>query len=51
MQNERKIYIENILKEAKKLSPSGKDFIAGYIFGKEQEREEQEKKRAIEQTA
>lgn len=51
MQNEKKVIIERILEKAQKLAPEGKDFVAGYILGKEHEREEQEKRRAVEQTA
>ena len=51
MNNEKRAAIERILEKFKELPPEGKDFIAGYILGKEHEREEQEKRRAVEQTA
>lgn len=46
-----RVIIERILEKAKKLAPEGKDFVAGYILGKEHEREEQKKRRAVERTA
>lgn len=51
MPNEKRVIIERILEKAQKLTPEGKDFVAGYILGKEHEREEQEKRKAVEQSA
>jgi len=51
MSSEKRAIIERIMEKAQKLAPEGKDFVAGYILGKEHEREEQEKRKAVEQTA
>ncbi len=51
MKSEKKDFIERIMDKAQKLAPEGKDFVAGYILGKEHEREEQEKRKVVEQTA
>lgn len=51
MQSEKRATIERILEKFKELPPEGKDFVAGYILGKEHQREEQEKRKAVEQTA
>lgn len=51
MQEEKKKLIEEILKETRGLAPKGRDFVAGYIFGRNEEIEEQKKRHAVEQTA
>ena len=51
MQSEKKDFIERIMEKTQKLVPEGKDFVAGYILGMQREREEQEKRKAVEQTA
>ena len=51
MKGDKRATIERVMEKAKILAPEGKDFVAGYILGKEHEREEQEKRRAVEQTA
>lgn len=50
MKSEKRDLIERIMEKAQKLAPEGKDFVAGYILGKEHQREEQ-KRKAVEQTA
>lgn len=51
MKSEKRDVIERIMEKAQKLAPEGKDFVAGYILGMQREREEQEKRKAVEQTA
>ncbi|MBP3617904.1 MAG: hypothetical protein J6J38_07695 [Lachnospiraceae bacterium] len=54
MKSEKRDFIERILEKAQKLAPEGKDFVAGYILGKEHQREEQKRQameHAVEQTA
>ena len=51
MSEEKKKLIEEILEETRGLAPKGRDFVAGYIFGRNEESEEQEKRKAVEQTA
>ena len=50
MKSEKRELIERIMEKAQELAPEGKDFVAGYILGKEHQREEQ-KRQAVEKTA
>ena len=45
MSEEKKKRIQNILNETRKLTPKGREFIAGYIFGRNEEREERAEQR------
>ena len=51
MSDEKKKLIEEILEETRGLAPKGRDFVAGYIFGRNEECEEQKKRHAEKQTA
>lgn len=51
MPEEKKKLIAEILEETRSLAPKGREFVAGYIFGRNEEIEEQKKRYAVEQTA